>query len=287
MIPDKILLTKIKRADLRAKLIVEGFIEGFHNSPYNGFSLEFSDYREYLPGDDLRYIDWKIFAKKEKYYIKKFQEETNLNALILLDKSASMGFENKITYASDIAGSLAYLLYIQRDAVGLLNFTDRIEEYLPSKYRIGYIRNIWKILNYKAHKRTTSFINIYKYLLPILKKRGLLTLISDLYADEDVIKSFKLLKSSRHDIIVFHVLSKYEKSFPYKGKIAVKDIETGEKIVVDAHLIKESYKKNFDKYISNLRTTLASMYIDYVPVYTEDSLDIVLLEFLKKRKKLN
>ena len=212
-------LMRIKSLQVRARVAVEGFIKGIHRSPYHGFSVEFSEYREYSPGDDPRYLDWRLFARSDRYYVKRFEDETNLRCYLVVDTSRSMGYRSgsysKSDYARTAAATIAYFLAMQRDAVGLLLFEDRITEYLPARYRPGHLRRLMAALEREPAGRATDLVQPLEEIAATVRKRGLIILISDLLAPTDSLQTrLGYLRSRGHDVVVLRVLDPAEVEFP-------------------------------------------------------------------------
>src|SRR6201991_3070757 len=198
-------LMRIKNLQMRARVIVEGFIKGIHRSPYHGFSVEFSEYREYSPGDDPRYLDWRLFARSDRYYVKRFEDETNLRCYLVLDTSRSMGYRSgaysKSEYARTVAATIGYFLTTQRDAVGLLTFEDRIIDYLPPRHRPGHLRRLMALLEREPLGRATTLAEPLEQIAATVRKRGLIVLLSDLLAPTEALKTrLGYLRSRGHDV---------------------------------------------------------------------------------------
>src|ERR1043166_8723877 len=215
---DPLALMSIKNLELRARVVVEGFWHGLHRSPYHGFSVEFTEYRQYSPGDDPRYLDWRLYARSDRYYIKKFEDETNLRCHLLVDNSRSMTYGSlgytKAQYANTLAATLAYFLYLQGDAVGLLTFDEQIREYLPARHRIGHLRHLMLKLEQPAGGTATDLSAPLRRIVDVVKKRALMILISDLPAPiETLEKNLIALTASGHEILLFQVLDPAELAF--------------------------------------------------------------------------
>lgn len=284
-------IARLDKFNLRARLIVEGFIVGLHKSPYHGFSVEFSDHRQYNPGDSIGSIDWKVYAKTNRYYIKRYEEETNLKSYLLIDHSSSMGFgsgeESKLEYAKAFASALAYLMISQQDGVGLLTFTDKITDFLPPKAVRSYLNLIYsKLFNLKPQS-TTNTVEILHTLADRIKKRGLIILISDMLDDPDAILQGLLhFRHQKHEVILFHIQDLQEQEFHYKGEIEFVDSETGEKITVSPWQIRNDYKSAYNENFQYLKQKCYEARIEYNPITTKTPFDEVLLQYLIKRSKL-
>src|SRR5215470_4980051 len=231
-------LMSIKNLELRARIVVEGFWTGIHRSPYHGFSVEFTEYRQYTPGDDPRYLDWKLYARSDRYYIKKFEDETNLRCHLLVDNSRSMTYGStgytKAQYANTLAGTLAYFLYLQGDAVGLLTFDEQIRDYLPARHRKGHLRHLMLALEKPASGKATSLAAPLKRIVEIVRKRGLLVLLSDFLAPIERLEPDLIsLTACGHEVIVFQVLDPAELTFNFDSAAMFEDIESGRTLFID------------------------------------------------------
>ncbi len=282
---------RLKNMLLRARLIVEGFISGLHRSPYHGFSVEFSDYRQYIPGDEIRHIDWKIYGKTDRYYIKQFEEETNLKSYLLIDSSASMGYTSgkitKLEYASYLAAALTYLMIEQRDAVGTVIFDEKIQKYLPPRSIKSYLPLILKELEQIECSEKTDSANTFHEMAERIHRRGLIIVFSDLLDDpEKVISGLKHFRHKNHEVIVFQILDPMEISFDFKRNALFKDMETTEKITTQPWHIQSDYQKHVKKFIDNYKRQFRMNRIDYVLLQTSWNFDRALMEYLIKRKRI-
>ncbi len=288
---EPVLLAKLANLNLVARLVVEGFISGLHKSPYQGFSVEFAEYRKYCPGDNLRHIDWKVFAKSDRYYIKRFQEETNLKCTILLDASASMGYASgdisKFQYACYAAASLAYLMIRQRDSVGLVIFDRDVRTYIAPKSNPRHLRDILITLEHSKPGSQTNLSDVFHILAQRMKRRGLIICLSDLFDEpEAVMRGLAHFRHKKHEVIVFHTLDPYEKGFPFDALAEFEDMETGRRMQVYARTLRQAYLAAFNKFCAEYRTHCAEHKIDYVPLLTSIPLDILLVSYLSKRSRL-
>ncbi len=246
-------ISKLGRIDVKARLVVEGFITGLHRSPYHGFSVEFAEHRQYMPGDEIKHIDWKVYGKSDRFYIKQYEEETNLKANILLDVSASMGFQSektltKLEYSSYLAASLSYLMLRQQDAVGLMTFDEKVRAYIPPRATINHVNLILKELEKTESGGKTEVSSTFHQLAEKIKRRGLIVLISDLFDDPDkVLDGLRHFRHRKHEVIVFHVLDRYEREFPYKKEAIFKDMETGEHLLTQPWQVRAAYKEQIHK----------------------------------------
>jgi uncharacterized protein (DUF58 family) len=282
---------RLEHFEMRARLIVEGFITGLHKSPYHGFSVEFLEHREYLPGDPIKHVDWKVFGKFDRYFIKKFEEETNLKAYILIDCSNSMGFTShrisKLEYAKMLASALSYLMIRQQDAVGLLPFSNHIHSYIPPRSTKSHLNIILHKLSQLEPTSTTNTAAVLHNLAERIKKKGLIILISDLLDRQDeVMMGLQHFRHQKHEVIVFHILDTQELAFKYNKKTRFVDMETGEEIVTQPWEIKKMYLQKMDEMKKYFSTRCRNAFIDYTSINTVTPYDKALLAYLIKRQKL-
>ena len=285
---DKDIFSKIENLSLRAKYVVDGYIIGLHKSPYHGFSAEFSDHRLYQKGDEIKHLDWKLWAKTDRYYIKQFEEETNLRCQILLDQSASMEFKSndisKLDYAINLSAALAYLILKQQDAVGLSVFDSIIKTYISPKSKQTHLNKLLLELSNVKGGTETKISKILHKTAEGIKKRGLIILISDLFDDvEEIISGLKHFRHKGHEIIVFHILDPKEINLDYDNKIKFVDLETADSIETDPMHIKKEYNKKINAYINNLKLSCGKNKVDYVQIQTNQSLEVALSSYLRKR----
>ena len=287
------ILTKISRLELRARMIVEGFISGRHKSPYQGFSVEFAAHREYVPGDDIRHIDWRLYGRADRYYIKQYEEETNLRTHLLLDCSGSMrypdptppGRMNKFDYACTLAASLIYLLMHQQDACGLVLFDRAIREQIPPTASISRLRAMIELIERNPPDHATEMKMLLAELADKLKQRGLLVIISDLLTDVDeVVRGLQRLRYARHDVIVFHILDDDEVNFPFEENTMFEGLEAPDfNLQTDPQSLRQSYLAIVQRFISRVRAECVNHRIDYKLLTTRDPLDAGLAAFLAAR----
>ncbi|MFQ5636461.1 MAG: DUF58 domain-containing protein [bacterium] len=284
-------ISKLSSMDLRARLVVEGFITGLHKSPYHGFSVEFAEHRQYMPGDEIKNIDWKVYGKTDRFYVKQFEEETNLKSYLLVDASASMGYSStgltKLEYATYLAGALTYMMLRQRDAVGLLTFDDKIRRYLPPRSVNIYLHQILKELDGTESRSQTNLSFALHQMAERIKRRGLIILFSDLFDDpKAVISGLKHFRHRNHEVIVFHILDPLEMTFEFDRDAVFKDLETGEEINTQPWHIRKDYQTQISQFIEHYKKICRENKIDYVTLNTKDSYDRALFEYLLKRKRL-
>ena len=288
---DPATLLKLGKLPLRAKYVVEGVISGMHKSPSKGYSLEFAQHREYSQGDELRHIDWKVFARTDRFFVKQYEEETNLRAHILLDTSNSMAFKSennidKFTYGINLAACLSYLLLRQEDSVGLTIFDDKIGKFITPRAQFDQFSNIVNTLENASPSSTTRISKVLNELSSHLKRRGLIMLISDLFdSPEEVIRSLKQLRFKHHDVVVFQLLDPQELNFDYSGPVIFEGLETSESIQTETEDIHSQYKNLFNRFIDEYKTGFRSSGIDYFPIMTNTPIELALWSFLAGRKK--
>lgn len=284
-------VSKLKRMDLKARLVVEGFLTGLHRSPYRGFSVEFTDYRPYMPGDEPKRIDWKIYGKTDRYYVKEFEEETNLKAYLLLDASGSMGYSSKglskLEYSSYLCASLSYLLLKQQDSVGLVVFDHSIRKYIPPRSTYTHLHVLLKELDGIRPGGETSLSGTFHELAGRIKRRGLIIVCSDLFDDpEEVLLGLKHFRHKKHEVICFQVLDNWERDFPFNRAYLFKDMETGEELPVEPRQVGEDYRIRMSRFLDQYRRRLRENLIDWVPLSTHTPFDAALFSYLAKRKRL-
>lgn len=285
---DPAILAKVGFSPLLARVVVEGFLNGLHRSPYHGLSVEFAEHREYVPGDDLKYLDWALFARTDHYYVKRFEEETNLRCHLLLDRSASMGYGTgaltKWDYACFLATCLAYLMVRQKDAVGLSLLDERAGLFLPARCRQSHLRQIMAALVRTPPAGKTNLASCLEGAVRKLKRRGLVVLISDLIDEpEPTLKAIKLLAGHRHDVIVFHVQDATELDFTFDGAALFRDMETGEEMEIDPASLRAAYLEQMAALCDFYRKGLAQAGVDYQLVNTRLSYDKALSAYLNRR----
>ena len=288
---DPAVIARLGTLELKARTIVEGFLSGLHRSPFKGFSVEFAEYRQYMPGDDLSTIDWKVYARSDRYYVKKFEEETNLDCHLMVDVSASMSYGShtftKLEYASCLAGALAYLMNRQRDAVGLIGFDDRVVSMLPASARPGHLRSLLVTLDQLRPGHRTDVSKPLHQLADSLSRRGMVVVISDLLDDPaSVIHGLKHFQYRGTDVIVFHVLDPDELDFPFDRATRFEDLETGEEILAVPELVRAQYMTEISSLVDRYRRELGASGIDYQLLSTKQPLELALLSYLSARGKL-
>lgn len=283
-------LMGIRNLELRARAVVEGFRSGLHRSPYHGFSVEFTEYRQYSPGDDLRHLDWRVYARSDRYFLKKFEDETNLRCHFVVDQSRSMDFGTlgytKASYAATMAATLAYFLHLQGDAVGLLSFDERVREFLPARHRPGQLRHLMLALEKPAGGTATDLAAPLKRLVEIVRKRGVLVLISDFLAPIDRLEhSLGLLTAAGHEVMAFRVLDPSELQFEFTEPALFEDVESDRTQFIDPGAARAEYRRRFEAHGDQLKSVCRKLGVGYHPVRTDEPLERVLLEFLQERSR--
>ncbi len=288
---DPLALDKIKRLDVRARLVVEGFITGQHRSPYNGFAIEFATHREYAPGDDLRHIDWKVWSKTDRLYIKEYEEETNLSCHLLLDCSRSMRYGeqtgwSKFDYAATAAASLGYLMQQQQDSVGLVLFSNKIDKALKTSSHPSHLKLILHELEKAQPDEKTDVSDPFFALAAQIRQRGMVVLFSDLFLDpDDLAKSLSQFRLRKHEVVVFHVMHHDELDFPFQENTLFRGMEVSAELHTEPRALRKSYMEAVEKYLAKVRKVCAVAGIDHVLLDTSKPLGGVLSSYLNFRSK--
>jgi uncharacterized protein (DUF58 family) len=285
-------IRQVARLDLRAKFIVEGFLAGLHASPYHGFSVEFSEHRKYVPGDDLKDLDWGVYAKTDKYYLKKFQAETNVTGYLVMDLSKSMGYTyrqelTKFEYCICLAAALGYLMIHQQDPVGLVAFDQKIQTSLPPRSKRTQLGTILSVLaNLKPAVMETAIAPSLHQLATMIRSKSLVMVFSDLLADMGpVLEALHHLRHRGNEVILFHVLDEAEVHFPFEGLIEFEDVESPDRMVLDAKGMRADYVEAVREFQESYRAECAKANVDYVAMDTSVSFDKALLEYLVQRQR--
>ena len=285
---DPAALMRIQSLELRARVVVEGLWKGMHRSPYHGFSVEFSEYRAYVPGDDPRYMDWKVAARSDRYFIKKYEDETNLRCQLVIDHSQSMRFGSagfsKADYAATLAATLATFLMKQGDAAGLTTFADGIEEHLPARNRPGHLRRLITELERPAKASGTSLEVSIGQLAELLRKRGMICLVSDLLAPVEFLeKQLGLLGAMGHDVVLFHVMDRAEIDFTLTHAGHYRDLETGAEVFIDPAQARADYLTRLQNHRTRVRQSCERHGVEYHWCPTDEPLEAILFDFVKQR----
>ena len=282
-------IMRIKSLELRAKAIVEGFLSGLHRSPYHGFSVEFTEYRQYTAGDDLRYLDWKLFARSDRYYIKCFEDETNLRCQLLVDLSRSMNYGTlgftKAEYAKTAAATLAYFLSLQRDAVGVTTFDEQIGEYLPPRFRPGHIHRLMMCLERATGGTSTDIESAIENVISTVSKRGVIVLFSDMLSPLGTLdKTLGYLRSCGHEVVIFRTLDPREVDFDFSDPAMFQDIETQKEVYIDPETARADYLQKFGEHRESLKEICDGLGVELLELTCDQSLELVLLDYLNSRQ---
>lgn len=283
-------LMKLRNLELRARAVVDGFMAGIHRSPYHGFSVEFTDYRQYSPGDDVRYVDWKLFARQDRYYIKRFEDETNLRCYLVGDLSRSMDFGSlgytKADYARTALATVGYFLSQQRDAVGLLTFDETIGEYIPPRYRPGHLRRLLLGLERSTGGKRTDLAPPLQQVTQLARRRGLVILASDLIAPiENLERQLSYLRSQRHEVVVMRILDPQEIHFDFDDPKIFEDMESGKQLFVDPVAIRKNYLQRFNDHSESIHEICQRQGVELIVMPTDRPMDALLSEFVRLRGK--
>jgi uncharacterized protein (DUF58 family) len=286
---DPELLARVGSLELLARAVVEGFMSGLHRSPFTGFSTEFTEYRQYNQGDDLRYLDWRLLGRTDRYFIKKYRADTNTQCHLLIDTSASMSYASgtvtKLQYAQFLAASLAYLLNRQQDSVGLVAFDERVHTHVPARNRTGHMRTIFGHLSRLEAGGQTKLNESLHQLAEILTRRGIVVVISDFYDEPERLKeAFQHLRFKGHDLVAFHVLDQNEMDFTFDDPVLLlEDAETQEQMPVLPDVVMNGYRERMRRHVDDMRTCAAANHVDYEMLTTKQPLDFALFSFLSRR----
>ncbi len=282
---------RLGKLNLIARTVVEGFITGLHRSPHHGFSVEFNEHREYTSGDDLRHLDWVALARTDRYYIKQYEQETNLRAHILLDVSGSMAYgtgdQTKFEYGCRLASMIAYLMVRQQDMVGLVTFDEAIRDHLPPGSTAMHLDRLFTRLEDVTPGNVTAVSKTFHDLAEKIARRGLIIIISDLYDEPaEVMRALRHFRHKKHQVIVFHVLDQAEVDLPFNQLLTFVDMETEEKLQIDAKFIREEYKRQVDEFLARYRSDCSDSAIEYVVATTQTPYDVMLRSYLASRQRL-
>jgi uncharacterized protein (DUF58 family) len=281
-------LMSIKSLEMRARIVVEGFLSGLHRSPFHGFSVEFTEYRQYTVGDDTRYLDWRLYARTDRYYIKKFEDETNLRCYLLADQSRSMSFTSlsytKAQYVATLAATLSHFLHMQGDAVGLLSFDEQVREYLPARHRIGHLRRLMLMLENPSSGRNTDLDAPLKRIAELARKRGLMILISDLLAPIEALEAqLSALTACGHEVLLFHILDPAEMTFGFQTPSVFQDVESGRDLYIDPAMARVEYQRRLTAHTGAAQAICRKLGISYHHFATDRPLELALFDLLRGR----
>ncbi len=293
-------LAKVHRLELIARGTVEGFVSGRHRSPFKGFSVEFAEHRQYVPGDDIKDLDWRVYGKSDRYYIKQYIEESNLRATILLDASGSMAYTgsraawregrplSKFEYGRYLAASLAHLLLHQQDAVGLVTLDTAIRRYIPARSRISHLRALLEELHDTSPGGETDLAAIFHDIAERIHRRGLVIVISDLFDDPDeIVKALQHFRYRKHEVVVLHVMAEEELAFPFEGQVMFRDLElAGRAVQFDVRAVRADYLEAVRRFVRRIELRCGQMGVDYVPLSTAQDFDVALADYLGRRRSM-
>lgn len=289
---DPSIISKLNSLELRARLVVEGFMVGLHKSPYHGFSVEFTEHRPYMQGDGLKDIDWKVYGKTERFFIKQYEEETNLKSYILLDTSNSMKYSSgknvsKLEYASTLVAGLTYLMIKQQDAVGLALYAEKINKYFPPKMSKAYMHEILKSLAAIKPSEKTHTAECLNEIAEKIKRRGLVIIVSDFFDDvNSILKALKHFRYQKHEVIVFQILDPFERSFAFGKDAIFRDLETLEEMTTQPYQIQKYYRDAMSEFINKIKSECLNSNIEYNLIETSAPFDKALFSYIQKRSKL-
>ena len=285
-------VSKLNSLELRARLVVEGFMVGLHKSPYHGFSVEFTEHRPYMQGDNLKDVDWKVYGKTTRYFIKQYEEETNLKSYILLDTSKSMSYASegnisKLEYASTLIAGLSYLMIKQQDAVGISMYSEKIDKYLPPKSSRAYLQQLLKSLAEVKPSSKTNTAASLNSIAEKIKRRGLVIIVSDLFDEVDsVLSALKHFRYNNNEVIVFQILDPVESNFNFKSDAVFKDIENEEELTTQPYQIQKAYREAMNEFVHKIKSECLNSKIDYNLIDTSQPYDKALINYIRKRSKL-
>jgi uncharacterized protein (DUF58 family) len=285
---DPLTLAKVRDLELQARLIVEGFLSGMHQSPYHGFSVEFAQHREYVPGDDIKHVDWKVFGRTERYFLKQYEEETNLACWLLLDVSESMQYRSrgvsKFDYACMASAALAYLILRQQDSVGLVTFDDRVRQFLRPASQPSQLKEMVTIMNRGPAREKSRLAPLFHDLAERIARRGLIFILSDFFDDTpDVLGGLRHLRHKRHEVVLFHILDAAELDFPFQEATLFRGLEQLPNLLTDPRSLRDGYLAEFGAFVSELQHGCREQNIDYVQLRTDTNLAVALTSYLAHR----
>jgi len=281
-------LMSIRSLEWRARMVVEGFWAGLHRSPHHGFSVEFTEYRPYTEGDDPRYVDWRVLARSDRYFLKRFEDETNLRCHLITDQSSSMTYGSlaytKAEYAATLAATLAFFLHLQGDAVGLMTFDGQVRDYLPPRHRMTHLRQVMAALERPASGKATDLSVPLQRAVEIVRKRGLIIILSDFLAPLEALdKALMRLAACGHEIVVFQILDPVEVSFEFTSPAMFEDAETGRSLMIDPASVREEYQRKLNEHCTALRDLLQRLGGSYSRLISNAPLELALFDFLRSR----
>jgi uncharacterized protein (DUF58 family) len=285
---DPLTLAKVRSLELQARLVIEGYLSGMHKSPYHGFSVEFAQHRQYVPGDDIKHLDWKVFGRTGRYFLKQYEEETNLVCWLLLDISESMqygsGPVSKYDYACTLGAALCYLILHQQDSVGLVTFDDQVRQFLRPSSQPSQLRQITQIMSRSAGREKTRLAPLFHDLAERIANRGLIIILSDLFDDaEEVLSGLHHLRHKGHEVVVFHVLDRAELEFPFQEATLFRGLEQLPEVLTDPRSLRRGYLDEVRGFIGNLERGCRAQNIDLVQLRSDANLGVALSSYLARR----
>lgn len=285
---DPATLAKIRGLELQARLVVEGYLSGLHKSPYHGFSVEFAQHREYVPGDDIKHVDWKVYGRTGRFFLKQYEEETNLACWLLLDVSESMqyrsGAVSKYDYACMVASALSYLILHQQDSVGLVTFDDHVRSFLRPSGQPSYLKQLVQVMNQGPAGEKTRLAPLFHDLAERIARRGLIIVLSDLFDEvPDLLAGLQHLRHKRHEVVVFHVLDAAEVDFPFQEATLFRGMEQLPELLTDPRRLRQGYLDELNAFLREVERGCRSLNIDYVPLRTDTNLAVALSSYLAQR----
>jgi uncharacterized protein (DUF58 family) len=290
---DPVALSRVKNLSLAARQVVEGYFAGLHKSPHKGFSIEFAEHREYTPGIDPRHIDWRVLGRRDKLYVKQYEEETSLRCYLLLDRSGSMGYKSdsvsltKLEYASYLSATLAYLLAMQHDAAGLITFDTKVRDRIPPRQGPAHLRVVMEQLEKAQPGGETTLSDTFHHLAESLKRRALVVVLSDLFDDPAaLLAALKHFRHKKHEVIVFQILDPAEVNFPFDDVTRIEDMENGREVTSDPRAFRRAYLDELSRFLETVRAGCRSAQIDHVIAQTDQRFDLFLGNFLARRQSL-
>ncbi|QDT47117.1 hypothetical protein Pan258_11480 [Symmachiella dynata] len=285
-------LSKLQGLEIKARLIVEGFVSGLHKSPYHGFSIEFAEHREYVPGDDLRHVDWKVFGRSDRFYLKQYEEETNFACHILLDTSESMRYRSeqaamsKLEYAQHVAAAIAYLVLQQRDAAGLATYDDALHNFIRASSHPSQIKQLCHVMEQNPAVGESAMGPIFHEVAERIKKRGLVLILSDLFDDvTSLMHGLKHLRYRRHEVIVLHTIDPAEQDFPFEDPTLFKGLEGLPEQLTEPRVLRAAYQEEFEQFLHEVRKGCRDMHMDYMLLRTDQPLNMALSAYLAGRSQ--
>ncbi len=285
---DPLTLAKVRSLEIQARLVVEGYLSGMHKSPYHGFSVEFAQHREYVPGDDIKHVDWKVYGRTGRFFLKQYEEETNLICWLLLDISESMQYRSgpvsKYDYACMVAAALSYLILHQQDSVGLVTFDDQVRKFLRPSSQPSHLKQLIQVMNVGAAREKTHLAPIFHDLAERLARRALVIILSDLFDDvPDVLAGLKHLRHKRHEVVMFHILDGAELDFPFQEATLFRGLEQYPELLTDPRTLRQGYLDEVQAFILELQRGCRGQNVDYVQLRTDTNLGVALSSYLAQR----